>query len=396
MSQKPVILVVAGEVSGDMHAAGLVRELNKHEPGVTVFGIGGPELRAAGAETLYDVKDMAVMGLAEVLRRYGFFRRVFRHILREAAARRPDAAVLVDYPGFNLRLAARLHAMGIKVIYYICPQVWAWNRSRIPRMARIVDRLLTIFPFEPDCFADTGLRADFVGHPLVEEAEQALRDPPSALPWPGEPRVAILPGSRPHEIRRILPAMWQAAGRVAESHATAGYLVAAPGPEQETLIREVVAAVPGGPALWGVVTGRTREVLRQARAAMVASGTATIETALMGCPMIVVYRVAPVTYHVFKHLVRVPHIGMVNIVAGRRACPEFVQHEATPEALAGGVLPLMDDGPERERMLAALREVRERLGAGDAAKTAAACVAEELGLVAPREVSRRAREGNAA
>ncbi len=377
MTSPPSLLVIAGEVSGDMHAAAVVRRLRELRPDLDCWGIGGDQLRAAGARLAYDVKDMAVMGLTEVLRRYFFFRRVFHDMLGRAAAARPDAVLLVDYPGFNLRFAARAHALGLKVYYYICPQVWAWHRGRIPQIARQVDRLFTIFPFEPALFAGTGLRVDFVGHPLVAAAREAQAAPPIELPWPGARRVALLPGSRPHEIRRILPVM-AAAARIVRSRAPdTGFLVAAPAEAQAALARTILGPAPD-PGL-AVVAGHTREILRQARAGLVASGTATVEATLMGCPMAVVYRTAALTYWLARRLVKVPHIGMVNIVAGRGICPEFIQAAATPQALADALQPLLSATGEYATMKQELARVATALGGAGAAEKVAAGMARDLG-----------------
>jgi lipid-A-disaccharide synthase len=378
MNASPRFLIAAGEVSGDMRAAGLVNALHRTWPDATFFGLGGPRMRAEGVETRDDIADLAVMGFAEVLRRLPYFRRVFRDTLAAARAERPDAAILVDYPGFNLRLAARLHALGLPVIYYVCPQVWAWHRARIPRMARTVDLLLTLFPFEPAFFDGTGLRARFVGHPLVDRAAEARAEPEAALPWRGTARVALLPGSRTQEIDRLLPVFWAAAGRVQARDPDASFLVAAASPEAEAAIRARIATLPGGPAHWDVVADRTWQVLRQARAALVASGTATVETALMRCPMLVVYRTSPLTYALARRLVRVPHIGMVNLIAGERLCPEFIQDAARPEALANALAPLLDDGPQRDRMLAGLDRVIAALGTGGSDARAAEEIATLL------------------
>ncbi|MBN1269916.1 MAG: lipid-A-disaccharide synthase [Kiritimatiellae bacterium] len=361
-----------------MHAGQVIAALKEKDPSLQVWGIGGERLRAAGVEILHDVREMAVMGLAEVLRKYGFFRKVFDEMVAAARERKPDAVLLVDYPGFNLRFAAEMHRLGIKVLYYVCPQVWAWHRSRIQKMAKIVDRLLVIFPFEVDVFAGTGLKVDFVGHPLVDEARIAKAAPATALPWTGEPRVALLPGSRRQEVSHILPAMWSAAARIQAEIPAASFLVAAPSDEIAGLARQIIAAEPEGPGGADVVVGETREVLRQARAAMVASGTATIEAALMGCPMIVVYKAAWLTYLFGRLLVKVPHIGMVNIVAGRELCPEFIQSEATPAALAAGLKPLLADGPEPQNMKAGLADVARALGEGSAGERAADIVLSEL------------------
>ncbi|OQW96632.1 MAG: lipid-A-disaccharide synthase [Verrucomicrobia bacterium A1] len=377
------VLVIAGEVSGDLHAGALAAALRAQGADLALWGIGGDRLRAEGAELLYDVRQTAVMGFVEVLRHLGFLRRVFRHVLGEVDRRRPSVAILVDYPGFNLRLAPELRKRGVKVVYYVCPQVWAWHRSRIGSMARTIDRLAVIFPFEVDAFRDTGLRVDYVGHPLVDETAAALRAPPAALPWRGAgPRIALLPGSRRQEIRRILPALAGAAGEIARRHPDASFLLAAPSEPVADIARGVLAGRPGADRI-PIVTGVTREVLRQARAAWVASGTATMEACLMGCPQAVVYRTHPLSYRIGKALIRVPHIGMVNLVAGRGICPELIQHEATPGWLAEAVDPLLGDTPQRAAMLAGYAEVRAKLGGGGAAERAAAIVLDELAGTTP-------------
>ncbi len=372
-------MIIAGEVSGDMHGAGLVSALKKRLPGTVFFGIGGDRMRAEGVEILHDVKDMAVMGFAEVVRRFGFFRRVFHEMVAVARDRKPDAVILVDYPGFNIEFAERTHELGIKVIYYICPQVWAWHRSRIPRMARVVDRLITIFPFEQKHFEGTGLKVDFAGHPFVDEARKELEKPLADLPWNGDPRVALLPGSRTHVIGQVLPAMWAAAALVEKSHPNAGFIIAAPSSAIESEIRSRLSEMPAGPSRWSIVAGNTRQVLRQARAAMIVSGTATVEASLMLCPMIIVYKMSWLTYLVSRMLVRVPRIGMVNIVAGKQVCPEFIQGNATPAALAAGIEPLLADSPARAAMAAELRKVTAALGPGGAVERAAGIVIEALG-----------------
>ena len=378
MTHRRELLVIAGEISGDMHAAGLIRRLRESDPSIHCYGIGGPLMREAGVETLYDVKDMAVMGIVEVLKRIFFFRRVFRHMERVARERKPDAVLLVDYPGFNLRFAASTHAMGIKVIYYICPQVWAWNRGRIPKMAAVINRLMAIFPFEPKVFEGTGLKVDFVGHPLVDEIREALHAPLAPLPWQGEPHIGLLPGSRHTEIDRMLPPFCAAAKLVEKKFPGASFVIPAPSPEIEGHIRKLIATLPVAPSRISIVRGEARQVFRQSRAALVKSGTATMESALAGCPTVIAYIVAPLTCWIGRKLATVRFMGIVNIIANRLVCPEFLQEQATPEALAGALLPLLSDSPERATMLAGFDEVRTLLGAGGAAERAAQVVLEEL------------------
>ena len=373
----PNLMVIAGEVSGDMHAANVIRALKAGQPDLDIWGIGGDEMKSCGVGLLQHTRDMSVLGLAEVLKRYGFFRKVFRDVLVEVDRRKPAAALLIDYPGFNLRLAAELKKRGVKVVYYVCPQVWAWHRSRIPKMAKIIDRLLVIFPFEVDIFAGTGLDVRFVGHPLIEEAQRIFDGPPAGLPWPKPLRIAMLPGSRRQELERILPAMIAAATRLESQRPDAGFILPAASPEMDSLARAMLAQAKVKPKHLEIVTGQTRHVLLQAQAAWVTSGTATLETALMECPMVVVYKTSWLTYEAGKRLVRVPHLGMVNLLAGKSLCPELIQHEVTPENLVRAITPLLDDTDERRAMLEGIREVKASLGNGGAAVNVAEVLAAE-------------------
>ena len=377
-SDQKSFMVIAGEISGDMHAANIIRAMKKERPDDIFYGIGGPAMREVDIETIYDVKDMAVMGLVEVLKHIKFFKKVFHEMEDLAYHRQPDAIILVDYPGFNLRFAAKAHAMGIKVIYYICPQVWAWHRERIPKMAAIVDKLITIFPFEAEHFRKTRLDVSFAGHPLVDEATKLLATPQAELPWKDKPGVALLPGSRRNEIEKILPAMWKAAELLAKENPHLEFIIAAPSKQQAEMIKEIIAKLGGGPERHHIVTDNTRQVLRQAKAAMVASGTATIETTLMSCPMVVIYKVAPLTYLMGKMLIKIKHIGMVNIVADKLICPELVQRQATPAAIAQAITPLTSDTPQRKQMVKELKIVATKLGTGGASETAAQFILQTI------------------
>ena len=375
------VMIVAGEVSGDQHAARLVRDLRAVRGDVEFFGIGGDALRREGVRTAVDARDMAVVGFFEVLARYPFFRRVFRQATEMLSAEKPDALLLVDYPGFNLRLAAKAHALGIPVLYYVSPQVWAWHRSRIPKMAKILDLLMVIFPFEVDVFADTGLKTVFVGHPLVESVRRTLAAPSPELPWPaGERRVAILPGSRRQEIRKVLPPMLAAARELRRRDPGISFLIPAANAELAALIEAQLAALPPEErAAIGLATGQMRAGVRQARAAMVCSGTATVETALLKCPMIVVYRTAALTYWFGRLIIRVPWLGMVNLIANRTLCPEFIQGAARPAAMADALEPLIADTSARRAQLAGLEEVAFQLEGEGQIKSAGRLVAETLG-----------------
>jgi lipid-A-disaccharide synthase len=372
------LLVVAGEESGDLHAAPVVRALRDVAADVSCWGIGGDRLRAEGMELRRHASEMEAIGLSEVIRRFSFFRRVFLDLVDEACRRRPAAALLVDYPGFNVRLAARLRRAGIPVVYYISPQVWAWNRSRIRVMAEAVDRLLVIFPFEETVFAGTGLPVEFVGHPLAETAKELLASDPAPLPWSGPRKAALLPGSRLQEIRRIFPVFREAAAILAERDPGLSFLVASPGERITGALEAIQDLDRSGRPRLEIVTGRTREVLRQADAAMVASGTATIETALLGCPMIVAYKTSLLTYWIARMVVKVDYLGMVNLLAGRELCPEFIQGAADPAAVARAFEPLPRDTPERAAQLAGLRGIRSALSAGRGPARVAEVLAEEM------------------
>jgi len=375
------VMIVAGEMSGDQHAARLVRGLRAVRGDVKWFGIGGDALRREGVRTVVDARDMAVVGFFEVLARLSFFRRVFRRMVALLDAEKPDALLLVDYPGFNLRLAAQAHARGIPVLYYVSPQVWAWHRSRIPKMARMLDLLMVIFPFEVDVFKGTGLRTVFVGHPLVDSVRRTLAAPSPELPWPaGGRRIAILPGSRPQEIQRVLPPMLAAARELRRREPATVFLIPAASAEIAALIEAQLAGRPAAErAAVAVVTGQMREVVRQARAAMVCSGTATVETALLKCPLIVVYRTARLTYWFGRMIIRVPWLGMVNLIANRTLCPEFIQGAATPAAMADALESLLEDTPARQAQLAGLEEVARALEGAGPLKSAGEVVAAALG-----------------
>ncbi|MDD4871867.1 MAG: lipid-A-disaccharide synthase [Kiritimatiellae bacterium] len=377
--KSPSIMIIAGEISGDMHASMLVRAIKERKPETVIYGIGGERMRTEGVETFYDIEDMAVMGFWEVFKRFFFFSRVFNQMLKVACERKPDAVILVDYPGFNLRFAEKVHAMGIKTIYYICPQVWAWNQSRIPKMVQFVDRLISIFPFEAEYFDGTKLKVDYVGHPLVDEVIPYLTGDTLKLPWQdGKPRVAILPGSRKNEIERILPVMWKTMVEVEKQHPNASFIIATPSEEIAEFIRNKLATLSRGPDRCEIVVDQTRHVLRQATAAMVASGTATIETALMQCPMVIIYVVSRLTYFFAKRLIKVKNIGMVNIVAGTRLCPEFIQNKAKPVDIAKAMNSLLVDTPDRGFMVIKLKEVSDALGEGGAAERAADIIVDEI------------------
>ena len=369
---KKSILIIAGEVSGDLHAAKVVKACKDRSPETTFWGIGGDHLAAEGVELLQHTDRMGVMGIGEVLKQYRFFKGVMKQVLEEVETRKPEAALLVDYPGFNLRLAAQLKKRGVKVDYYISPKVWAWNKKRIPKMAKVIDRLMVIFPFEVEVFKDTGLQVDFVGNPLVEQIDGFLEIKPAELPWQSSRRIALLPGSRKQEIRKILPSILSAATLLEQKFPDVAFMIATPNQRIEKIVKEQIRECPDKPSRLSVVCGQAREVMRQADAAIVTSGTATLETALIGTPHILVYKTSAFTYWFARAVVKIKHIGLVNIVAGKTVCPELIQHAASAEAMATETERLMSDSPERTAMLEGYVELRNLLGAKKAASTVAA------------------------
>jgi lipid-A-disaccharide synthase len=369
---------VAGEVSGDAHGAALLKALHAARPGWVFHGRGGPRMRAVAGAGLEDWCDQAaVVGLWEVLKRYGYFRAQFAQALAEIDRLRPAAVVLIDYPGFNLRLAAALRRrkLPLKLIYYISPQVWAWNRGRIPRMARLLDLMVCIFPFEPALYAPAGLRSVFAGHPLVE----SLQDAGPAETTREMDVVGLFPGSRLREVRKIFPVMLAAARLLQGNRPELRFASAAPSERVGEELRRLRAAAGWSEAELSIGVGDARALMRRAGAGMVASGTATVEAATLGLPMVIVYRVAWLTYWVGRAVVRVPFLGMVNLLAGREIVREFLQSAARPAAIAAEMARLLDPAGEgRARQLAALREVVAGLGGGGAAERAAGAIVEAI------------------
>jgi lipid-A-disaccharide synthase len=373
------VLLVAGEASGDVHGADLLRALRSRVPSLEVFGIGGDGLRDAGMETVADARELATVGLVEGASHLGAIVRVYRALVRRIREDPPDLCILIDFPEFNLRLARAAKRAGIPVLYYIGPQVWAWRRGRVRTIARRVDRLAVVFPFEPDLYVGRECVVEFVGHPLLDRV-RATRSREASLAAhgldPARPLVLLLPGSRRKEIDQILPAMLGAVRELGADGRRQFVLALA-----HTLSREEVMPVLARQGItMPVITGDTYNLMAAAELALVASGTATLECALLECPMIVVYRVARLTYALARLLVRgVEHIAMPNIVAGRSIVPELLQGAASGPTIAAAARKVLETPGRREAMIAELRAVRTRLGRGGAAARAADIAAEMLG-----------------
>jgi lipid-A-disaccharide synthase len=372
------VLVVAGEASGDLHGARLISELRHRVPGLVPFGLGGDEMRAAGLEAVAHSSEISVVGITEVLKVLPRAREIFASLLKEVERRRPALAVLVDFPDFNLRLAKELKGRGVEVVYYISPQVWAWRRGRVKTIARIVDRMLVLFPFEVGFYREHGVDVVHVGHPLVDEVPvlpQAWdRGEPVGGPYRRPYRIALLPGSRVSEVEALLPTLLEAVRKLAERLPVEAHLVKAPTISRDLLEEHV--QLSGLPVI--IVEEDRFQAIADSHLALCASGTATLEVGLLGTPMIMVYRLARWTYFLAKLLIRLPNVSLVNLVSERRVVPELIQGEANPERIAAEAERLLTDAAAREEMRAGLAGLRGRLGEGGASGRAAAAVAEML------------------
>ena len=370
------VMISCGEASGDLYAGALVREIRAAEPGAEVFGFGGPQLAASGAELVGDFRGLTVTGIIEVARQLPRTYAMYRRLVAAARERRPDVLVLIDFPDFNFRLGQAVHRLGIPVVSYISPQLWAWRAGRLATMQRFVDRVLVIFPFEPEIYQKVGIPVEFVGHPLIDliPRTRPRADVLADVGFDAEaPTVALLPGSRPNEIHSILPVLVEAAPLVRASVPRVQFVLARAPHLDDGLfapLRELTAA--GIPV--AEVSGRTDDVLAAADVTLTASGTATVQTALHGCPMAIVYRLSPLTYRIGIRFVRVNMYGMVNLVAGRRIAKELIQDGFTAGATAEECVSLLTDPGRVAQMKADLREVRERLGGSGASRRAAAAV----------------------
>jgi lipid-A-disaccharide synthase len=362
------VLISAGEASSDMYAARLATAL-RARMGARFFGMGGPRMGEAGVDLIADYHEVAVVGITEVLHKIPTVIAVQNRLSREAAQRRAALAILVDSPGTHLGVARRLKKLNIPVGYFIGPQVWAWRAGRVRVVKRLVQRMVVIFPFEEKIYRDAGVPVDFVGHPLVDTVRATMSRTEFAAQQgldAGRPIVTILPGSRPNEIAQNYARVIGACERIARTGNVQFVHAAAHGLSAEFFARFARSRVP-----IMRVENATYNALAAADCAIVASGTATVEAALLGTPMVVVYRVAPVTASILRHMIRTPFIGMVNLIAGRRVAPELIQDQFTPESVEREVRRLLDSAAAREEAQAGLAEVRAKLGPGGAIERAA-------------------------
>ncbi len=353
-------MMIAGEASGDIHGSGVIRELKLRRPSVEVYGIGGDNMQREGMEILYHSSSLSFMGFIEVIRHVSLIRTVEERLEKVLVDRPPDVLVLIDYPGFNLRFARKARRHGVRVLYYISPQVWAWHKSRVKKMRPLVDRMKVVFPFEVELYKNEGIDVEFVGHPLVESLRSNLTREEfcgSAGLDAGGKIVGLFPGSRRQEIAKILPTMLEAGKELRRTHGVqlaVGVASNLGAGELKKFIRDNSPVV--------LIENKTYELMRHSDAAIVTSGTATLETGWFGTPLVVVYRTSPGSYLIGRMLVDVPNIGLVNIVAGKTVAPEFLQNKMTPENLVAAVGLILTDETYRQNMKRELSKIREKLG----------------------------------
>ena len=364
-------IIVAGEASGDIHAACLVDELKKLDPALTFSGVGGPRLRASGVTLYSDISFLAVVGFAEVIKHYGKIRSIFDLILEKIDQVKPLAVILVDYPGFNLRLAREIKKRNVKVIYYISPQVWAWKANRVEQVRKYVDKMLVLFRFEQDFYAARGVRVDFAGHPLMD-APGARMDKNEFFRKHGldaeKLTIGLLPGSRQNEINTLLPVMLGAADILHKEFAPVQFLVLKAHTIERSLLEHYCQNAACNPK---ILDAQTHDGINACHLCIVASGTATLETAILGKPMVIVYKTSFPTWLLAKLLVKIPYIGLVNVVAGKKIVPECVQFQATPARVAAELRKIVADEVRIAVIKEDLRDVRDLLGAPGASRRAA-------------------------
>jgi len=381
MEKNKHILIVAGEASGDLHAAHLVKAIRKMRPDTAFLGLGGERLKAEGVEICYDIVGLAVVGLFEVLKNLKKFKEIFDGLLQVVDRRKPDLAILVDYPGFNLRLASELKKRGIPVIYYISPQVWAWGRGRIATIKRLVDLMLVVFAFEEELYKKHGVPAAFIGHPLLDiiktssSKEEVLM---KARLNTQKYTFALLPGSREKEVRVLLPIMLDTARLLYRQKPDSQFLILRSSNVAEDIFRRICASYQIPVA---IASDMTYDGLKASDFALVASGTATLETALLGIPMVILYKISFLTWAYLKTTVRIPYIGLVNVIRNKKVIAEFIQYDAKPQKIAAYILSVITDGGAVERIKQDLRDAVGLLGEKGACERAARHVVDFLGTL---------------
>lgn len=366
-------MISAGEASGDQHAAALFRELQKLMPGVEGIGMGGSAMREAGIELCFDSSGIGVIGLAEIARHYGEIREALKLMQKTACERKPDLLICVDYKEFNFRLAKSAKACGVKVLFYVSPQVWAWRPGRVKSYGRIIDHMAVIFPFELPFYEAYGVPATYVGHPLAGKVKPSMSRSEALKKYGltdssanaqnnggSRPVIGLLPGSRANEIKRLMPVILESARRLSLEFPAARFLLFQAASVEDAAISAKLAGVAGLDLQ--VIRGQDYDALQCCDTVITVSGTATLEIALLGIPMVIIYRLSPLSYWLGRLLVKVPFIGLPNILAGKGVVREFIQHEATPANIAGEIARILQDSIYSESQRQALLTIRDKLG----------------------------------
>jgi lipid-A-disaccharide synthase len=377
-NKSKTIMIIAGEASGDMHGASLVHEMLKIDSSLKFHGIGGNKLQEAGVKLLAHASEMAVVGLTEVIPKLGTILRIMNRMKKSMDEFNPDLVILIDYPDFNLRIAKAAHKRGIKVFYYISPQVWAWRKGRINQIKKLVNKMAVILPFEVETYRQKGFPVNYVGHPLLDLVK--TKYPPQEARTKfglkeGKTTVALLPGSRFSEVNNLLPEMLKAGEILAQHIQDIQFLLPLADTIEEKIINDIISRYT---LKVNIISGHTYDAISCADLAIVASGTATLETALLGVPMIIIYKISSLTYFIAKFIVNVKNIGLANIIAGKTIVPELIQEDANGNRIAAEALDILTDAERKQEMIKELTAIRSKLGNHGAARKTAQLVYDML------------------
>ncbi len=370
-------MIIAGEISGDMHGAALIKELKRLDEGINIFGIGGDKMKAAGMQIAYHINSMAFLGFAEVIRHLPFIRRVQKELIEIIKEKMIRTVVLIDYPGFNLSIAKKLKKLGIKIIYYISPQIWAWGAGRIKKIRNLVSKMLVVFPFEKDFYKESGVEVEFVGHPLLERISSYNFLTKEELCEKfnfdrGKEILLILPGSRQHEVEKIFPECMKAAESIAKEFGLQIVIACSPN-INENLFRKI-----SGSDDFRIVKGYTYDLLKNSKIGIIKSGTSTLEAALLGLPMVIVYKTSFLTYYIGKKLIKVDNIGLANIVAGENIAVELIQNEVANDKISLELKKILSDDSLYFSIKSKMSAVRSHLGEIGASERAAKIIYKAL------------------
>jgi len=368
---KKKLLIIAGEASGDLHAGHLVKALKSINPHLEVFGIGGRRMKEEGVEIIYDIVELAVVGFVEVIRHLGTFKKILKKLLALLETKRPDAIILVDYPGFNLRFAKYVKEKGIPVIYYISPQVWAWGKDRVTEIKKCVDKMIVIFGFEEEFYKDAGVKASFVGHPFLDIVKPLWKKEETIKHLHlnhHSVKIALLPGSREKEVERHLPAMLRSCEKIKASLPDAEFILSRRKELDKSIYNKIISSSKIKPHS---LEARPYEIMDVSNLVIVSSGSATLEAAIMQRPMVIIYKTSIITWLLAKKMIKIPDIGLVNVVAGKRIVPELVQFQMNAQNIADESLVILKDKKRQEDIKESLGKVRESLGEKGATERAA-------------------------